>query len=56
MIDLSLVSIVIHTASSINPSLALNLITALGKKKEASDEETYYIHVSKLVLMLLQIF
>ena len=44
--DRSVVSIIVHTASAIDPSFALPLITALGKQKEASGEQTYYIHVS----------
>ena len=47
--DCFLVNIVIHTASSIDPALALNLVTALGKQKEASGEQTYFIHVSKVL-------
>jgi hypothetical protein len=37
---------VIQTASSLNESLALNLITALGKQWGVTGEETYFIHVS----------
>lgn len=33
-----LVSIVVHCSSSIDPGLALHLITALGKQREASGE------------------
>ena len=40
------ISIVIHTASSLDPGLALPLITALGKRREASGEQTYFIHTS----------
>lgn len=40
------VSIVVHTASSIEPNLALHLITALGKRREVTGEETYFLHVS----------
>ena len=36
--DSSIVNIVIHTASSIGPGLALPLITALGRRKEAIGE------------------
>ncbi|MCJ1457103.1 hypothetical protein MMC28_007469 [Mycoblastus sanguinarius] len=42
------ISIVVHCASSINPALALNLITALSKQGEVSGEETYFIHTSGL--------
>ncbi|KAL9086375.1 MAG: hypothetical protein Q9165_007161 [Trypethelium subeluteriae] len=42
------ISIVIHCASSINSDLALNLITALGKQREASRRQTYFIHTSGL--------
>lgn len=47
----AIVSIVIHCASSIEPSLALHLITALGKQKELSGDETYFIHVSTLLAL-----
>ncbi|KAH8659991.1 hypothetical protein BX600DRAFT_467051 [Xylariales sp. PMI_506] len=40
------IDIVIHLASSINTEMALNLITALGKKREQSGKETYLIHTS----------
>lgn len=43
--DPFLVRIVIHTASSIDPQFALHLITALGKRKHPSGQETYFIHV-----------
>ncbi|MCJ1292562.1 hypothetical protein MMC34_004113 [Xylographa carneopallida] len=42
------IRIVIHTASSINSTLALHLITALGKQREAAGEDTYFIHTSGL--------
>ncbi|KAF2231493.1 NAD(P)-binding protein [Viridothelium virens] len=42
------INIVIHCASSINADLALNLITALGKQREASREQTFFIHTSGL--------
>ena len=45
MADPFLVSIVIHTASSIEPQFALHLITALGKRKELTGQDTYLIHV-----------
>ncbi|KAH8203456.1 hypothetical protein TruAng_002327 [Truncatella angustata] len=38
------VSIVIQTASSLNPSLSVNLLTALGKQKQISREQTYFVH------------
>ncbi|KAH7072309.1 hypothetical protein BKA63DRAFT_605181 [Paraphoma chrysanthemicola] len=40
------VNIVIHTASAMNWNLAKNLITALGKRKETSGQQTYFIHTS----------
>lgn len=46
MTDDKAVSIIIHTASAINSALAINLITALGKQKEATKKETHFIHVS----------
>ncbi|CAI7586243.1 unnamed protein product [Penicillium palitans] len=42
------IGIVIHTASSINPTLALHLINALSKQGEVSGEKTYFIHTSGL--------
>lgn len=39
--DYFLVSIVIHTASAIDPGPALHLITALSKQREVSGEETF---------------
>ncbi|KAI9656895.1 MAG: hypothetical protein M1821_003534 [Bathelium mastoideum] len=42
------INIIIHCASSINPSLPLNLVTALGKQREISGEQTYFIHTSGL--------
>ncbi|CAL5871785.1 uncharacterized protein PFLUO_LOCUS6038 [Penicillium psychrofluorescens] len=42
------ISIVIHTASSVNPDLALYLITALSKQGEVSGKKTYFIHTSGL--------
>ncbi|MCJ1385555.1 hypothetical protein MMC17_008678 [Xylographa soralifera] len=42
------ICIVVHTASSINPTLALHLITALGKQREISGKETYFVHTSGL--------
>lgn len=47
--DSFLVSIVIHTASSIKSSLALHLITALSKQGELRGEKTYFIHVSTCI-------
>ncbi|KAF2111047.1 hypothetical protein BDV96DRAFT_650649 [Lophiotrema nucula] len=40
------INIIIHTSSSINSELAINLITALGKQKEISGETTHFIHTS----------
>ncbi|KAG6997644.1 hypothetical protein G7Y79_00039g076060 [Physcia stellaris] len=42
------INIVIHTASSIEPKFALHLITALGKRKISSGQETYFVHTSAL--------
>ncbi|KAI9706233.1 MAG: hypothetical protein M1820_004808 [Bogoriella megaspora] len=42
------ISIVIHTASSIDAGLALPLITGLGKQREVSGKQTYFIHTSAL--------
>ncbi|KAL9058634.1 MAG: hypothetical protein Q9162_001641 [Coniocarpon cinnabarinum] len=42
------ISIVIHVASSIDPGLALPLIDALSKRKEATGDKTYFIHTSAL--------
>ncbi|KAI0131869.1 hypothetical protein BJ170DRAFT_691096 [Xylariales sp. AK1849] len=40
------ISIVVHTASSLDSRLALHLITALSRQREASGKETYFIHTS----------
>ncbi|KAI8623861.1 NAD(P)-binding protein [Xylariaceae sp. FL1651] len=40
------IDIVVHTASSIDPSLAVNLINALGKRRVITGKDTYYIHSS----------
>ncbi|KAK6071487.1 nad dependent epimerase dehydratase family protein [Seiridium cupressi] len=42
------IRIVIHCASSIDPSLAFPLINALEKQKELSGEDTYFVHTSAL--------
>jgi hypothetical protein len=41
-----LVDIIVHAASSIFAPLAVNLIKALGKRREAGGKQTYLIHVS----------
>ncbi|KAJ5893612.1 hypothetical protein N7495_005303 [Penicillium taxi] len=40
------IRVVIHTASSINPTMPLNLITALSKQGEVSGIKTSFIHSS----------
>ncbi|GAP86000.1 putative NAD dependent epimerase dehydratase family protein [Rosellinia necatrix] len=40
------IDIVVHTASSIDFRLALNLIKALGKRREVTGKDTYHIHSS----------
>ncbi|KAI1127903.1 hypothetical protein F5Y10DRAFT_241680 [Nemania abortiva] len=40
------IDIVIHTASSIDMRLAIHLIKALGKRREATGKDTYHIHSS----------
>ncbi|KAJ4256785.1 hypothetical protein NW762_008881 [Fusarium torreyae] len=42
------IGIVIHTASSIDPSLAFPLINALGKRKETTGKVTHFVHTSAL--------
>ncbi|RDW65612.1 hypothetical protein BP5796_10304 [Coleophoma crateriformis] len=42
------ISIVVHTASSLDVSLALPLVAALGRQREVSGEDTYFIHTSGL--------
>ncbi|KAF4452958.1 NAD(P)-binding domain [Fusarium austroafricanum] len=42
------ISIVVHTASSIDPTLALPLINALAKQKETNGKPTHFIHTSAL--------
>ncbi|TPX18688.1 uncharacterized protein E0L32_002545 [Thyridium curvatum] len=44
------IDIVIHAASSIVTSLALNLIKALGKRREVSGQQTYFIHSSVITV------
>ena len=41
----TLVNIVIHTASSINPTPALHLISGLGKQRETSGKHAFFVHV-----------
>lgn len=41
-----LVDTVVHTASAIDSRVVTNLIKALGQRREATGEETYFIHVS----------
>ncbi|KAI7765741.1 hypothetical protein LZL87_000854 [Fusarium oxysporum] len=40
------VSVIVHAANSINPGLALSLIKALAKQKEAAGKPTHFIHTS----------
>lgn len=40
------VNIVIHTASSLDPRLAFNLLTGLAEQQKASGSKAYFIHVS----------
>ncbi|KAI0428422.1 hypothetical protein F5Y09DRAFT_288621 [Xylaria sp. FL1042] len=40
------IDIVVHTASSIDARLALNLISALGKRRAVTGRDTYHIHSS----------
>ncbi|KAJ5449578.1 uncharacterized protein N7458_006027 [Penicillium daleae] len=42
------VSIVIHTATSIDPEVAQNLITALKKRREANGKKAFFVHTSGL--------
>ncbi|KAH8691553.1 hypothetical protein BGW36DRAFT_305676 [Talaromyces proteolyticus] len=42
------ISIVIHTASAMDPSMALPLITALSKQKQVNGSEAIFIHTSGL--------
>ncbi|QKX57751.1 uncharacterized protein TRUGW13939_04871 [Talaromyces rugulosus] len=42
------VYVIIHTTSAIDPTAALNLITALGKQNKASGKKTYFVHTSGL--------
>jgi hypothetical protein len=43
----NVVTIVIHTASSIDPGLARPLVSALGKVKQVVGEDTHFIHVGR---------
>ncbi|KAI0149688.1 NAD(P)-binding protein [Hypoxylon sp. NC0597] len=40
------IDIIVHTASSMNSRLASNLIKALGQRRKASGEETFFVHSS----------
>ncbi|KAI0974490.1 hypothetical protein F4678DRAFT_422893 [Xylaria arbuscula] len=40
------IDIVVHTASSIDFRLALNLVSALGKRRAVTGKDTYHIHSS----------
>ncbi|KAF8859153.1 NAD(P)-binding protein [Acephala macrosclerotiorum] len=40
------IDIVIHNASSLDPMPATHLITALGKRRDITKEETYFLHTS----------
>ncbi|KAF5621008.1 hypothetical protein F25303_12355 [Fusarium sp. NRRL 25303] len=42
------ISVIVHAANSINPGLALPLINALAKQKEAAGKPEYFIHTSGL--------
>ncbi|KAL1593713.1 hypothetical protein SLS60_010445 [Paraconiothyrium brasiliense] len=44
------IAIVIHTASSLKPELALNLINGLSKQRKDTSRQTYFIHVSMHIL------
>jgi len=43
---ITLVDFVVHTASSMDPTLADHLIKALGQRRKASGADTCFIHVS----------
>ncbi|PSN71717.1 NAD(P)-binding protein [Corynespora cassiicola Philippines] len=40
------INVVIHTASSMDPSYSLPLISALSKRKEQGEPETFFLHTS----------
>ncbi|KAJ5808690.1 hypothetical protein N7474_009959 [Penicillium riverlandense] len=42
------IGIIIHTATSIDAQVALNLITALRRRRETSGKETFFVHTSGL--------
>ncbi|PYI03964.1 hypothetical protein BO78DRAFT_321520, partial [Aspergillus sclerotiicarbonarius CBS 121057] len=42
------IDIIIHTATSIDSQVALNLITALQKRRETSKKKTYLVHTTGL--------
>ncbi|KAK4043107.1 NAD(P)-binding protein [Parachaetomium inaequale] len=44
------IDIVVHTASSIVSSLAENLIRALGRRRQATGRETYFVHTGVTAL------
>lgn len=41
----SIVSIIIHTATCIDKEALLNLITGLKNRRQASNKESYLVHV-----------
>ncbi|ESU09649.1 hypothetical protein FGSG_03560 [Fusarium graminearum PH-1] len=44
------IDIVVHTASGMHPAITSNLISALGKRRQASGSGTYLIHDSDSIL------
>ncbi|KAH6699076.1 hypothetical protein BKA61DRAFT_741250 [Leptodontidium sp. MPI-SDFR-AT-0119] len=46
------INIVIHTASSLDPRLAFNLLTGLAEQQKASGSKAYFIHTSGLSAFL----
>ncbi|KAJ4293395.1 hypothetical protein N0V90_008678 [Kalmusia sp. IMI 367209] len=46
------ISIIIHLASSLDPSPAVNMINALSKQREATGQQVYFIHTSGLSAFL----
>ncbi|KAH9206114.1 hypothetical protein DL95DRAFT_488492 [Leptodontidium sp. 2 PMI_412] len=50
--ELLMFNIVIHTASSLDPRLAFNLLTGLAEQQKASGSKAYFIHTSGLSAFL----
>lgn len=50
------VDIVLHIASSHDPSVVSFLIRALGERREATGKESYFVHVSEVAVPDYELF